>query len=289
MRLLNVTKTAIVQSLAFSRDDQRLAAGCKKANVRIWDLASGQPAFNLKGMKDAEFVGFLSGPDDLIVSSWNTPATLWDLRSMTSRPVGAAASYCWDATLSRDGTRVARAERQISCLDVETGRTLWQVEGHPESGIHTRIRFDSSGARLFVIARRVAILDAATGAELGGFDLTFRKYVTLYAADVSPDGRWLAWRGWDGMQVLDTSDGRLVLEEPSVAYGYALAFTPDGAQLVAGNAGDRLVDFWDVGTWQRRSSMNPDIGPIQCLAFSADGYLAAAGGFHGKVAVWDRE
>jgi hypothetical protein len=39
--------------------------------------------------------------------------------------------------------------------------------------------------------------------------------------------------------------------------------------------------------WRQGSSLNLGIGTIMALAFSADGLLGAAGGFHGKVAVWD--
>jgi WD40 repeat protein len=288
MRLFKVTGTAIVECLAFSHDSSRLAVACKKANVRVQDLGSGRPTLSLKGTKDAQFVGFSAALDRLVVSSWNTPTLLWDPQAGTSRPLGAKPGYCWDTALSRDGTRVARAEGPIYCLDAADGRTLWQADCSSLAGIHTRVRFDAAGSRLFVIARRVAVRDAASGTELSGFDLSFRKYATLYAADVSPDGRWLAWRGWDGMQVHDTTDGRVVFEEPSVGYGHALAFTPDGSRLAASpSQGSGLVDFWDVGTWRRESSMNLGIGELTALAFSPDGFLAAAGGFHGKVAVWD--
>src|SRR5262245_4272813 len=127
MRLLTVSETALVQCLAFSPDGPRVAAACKKANVRVWELGSGKPALNLKGTKDAQFVGFPAGPDGLVLSSWNTPAVLWDLRALTSRPLGPKPGYCWDTALSPDGTRVARAEGQIYCRDTADGRTLWQA------------------------------------------------------------------------------------------------------------------------------------------------------------------
>jgi hypothetical protein len=42
-----------------------------------------------------------------------------------------------------------------------------------------------------------------------------------------------------------------------------------------------------VRAWRQGPSLNPGIGTIMALAFSADGRLGAAGGFHGKVAVWE--
>src|SRR5262249_42704546 len=122
MRLLDVTKTATVECLAFAPDGSRLAAACKKSNARVWDLGPGKSALNLNGTKDAGFVGFLAGRDALIVSSWRTPATLWDLRAMTSRPLGPNPGYCYDTALAPDGTRVARAEGEIYCRDAADGR-----------------------------------------------------------------------------------------------------------------------------------------------------------------------
>jgi WD40 repeat protein len=290
VRLLSVTSTAKVECLAFSPDGARVAAACYKANVRVWESGSGKPAFNLKGTKDFKFVGFAADPDELVTSSWSTPVNVWDLRTMALRAIGPVPKFCWDTALSRDGTRIARSEGTIGCRDTASGRTLWEVE-FERSGIRPLVCFDAAGARLFVVSKRVAVLDALTGAELSGFDLTFRKYPTLDAADVSSDGRWLALRGADGMQVRDTADGRQVFEEPSINYGRALAFTPDGSQLAAGPyGGDRgFVHFWDVGTWRRGPSLDLGIGSITALAFSADGLLGAAGGFHGQLALWDRE
>jgi WD40 repeat protein len=290
MRLLNVTRTATVECLAFSPDGSRLAAVCKKANARVWDLGSDKPALRLKDTKDAQFVGFLAGAERLVVSSWNTPAMLWDLRAKTSHPVGPKPGYCWDTVLSPDGTRVVRAEGPIYCRDGADGGTVWQADCSNLSGIHTRVRFDAAGSRLFVIAKHVAVRDAADGTELSGFDLEFREHSSLYAADVSADGRWLALRGYDGLQVRDTADGRMVFEVPffNYGYGYALAFTADGSRLAVGPYdGSGLLDFWDVQTWCRQSSIDLGIGTINALAFSADGFRGAAGGFHGKVAVWD--
>jgi WD40 repeat protein len=289
VRLLTLTKTATVNCLASSPDGTRLAAGGHRANVRVWGVASGRPQFNLKGTKDHTFVGFAADPDRLVVSKHNTPPVLWDLPAQTSRPLGPAPpAYCFDTAVSPDGTRVARAEGRVLCRDAADGRTVWQTDWVERSDIHPLVRFAAVGSRLVVIDKHVTVRDAATGEEVGGFDLTFRKYASVNAAAVSPDGRWLALRGPDGVQVHDTAGGRRVFEEPALAYGYALAFTPDGARLAAGSYGrDGGVHFWDVGSWRRGSSLDPGIGGVKSLAFSADGLLGAAGGFRGGIAVWD--
>jgi WD40 repeat protein len=271
MRLLTVTNTAIVDRLAFSLDGTRLAAACQKSNVRVWDVISGKAPINLKGTRDREFVGFAGGPDALIVSTWNTPAVLWDLTSLAQRTIGPAPVYC---------------------RDVADGSALWEADCAGPRGLDTCVLYDAAGTGVFVINRRVTTLDAATGAELASFALTFRSQISTKDAAVSPDGRWLAVRGEEGLQVRDLADGRLAFEEPALSYPYALAFSPDGKRLAAtppygGERGEHCIDFWEAGTWRRLPSFNPGIVSPKALAFSPNGMLVAAGGFNGKVALWD--
>jgi WD40 repeat protein len=291
MRLLCVTDTATVKYLAFAPDSSRLAAACHKANVRIWNVVSGKLPVNLKGTRSSEFVGFAGRPDALIVGmSYNSPAFLWDLGSLTQRPIGSAPRYCWDTVLSPDGGRVVRVEDKIVCREVAGGTTVWEADWIKTEGVNPTVRFDRAGTRVFVAARWVAVLDAASGKELFGFDPVFRKYPYLSRSAVSPDGRLLAVLGYDGLQVYDTSDGRLLFEEGSDSFRYcnAFAFAPDSTWLAAAPTGGRpRVDFWEVETWRQLPAFDPGIGPVQSLAFSPEGTLAAAGGFDGKVALWD--
>ncbi|HUR52883.1 MAG TPA: WD40 repeat domain-containing protein, partial [Gemmataceae bacterium] len=198
--------------------------------------------------------------------------------------------YCHDTAISPEGIRVARIEGgTVIFREVSDGRTLWQARYQKETSLSPCVRFDAAGSRVFVVAAHVSVLDAATGKELSGFDLTFGKYTTLNTAAVSPDGRWLATRHYDGLVVRDTADGRVVFTEPSMNYGDTLAFTPDGSRIAAGEyAGHRGgVHFWHVGGWGSAGALDPGIGTVTALAFSRDGLLGAAGGFYGQVAVWD--
>jgi len=290
MRLLTATSTATIDRLAFAPDGSRLAAACGKSNARVWALTSGKDV-TLKNTRDQDFVGFARSADEVVTTTWKTPASLHDLRAKTVRPLGPAVGpgYCWDTALSPDGTRLVRVERAgVLCRDLASGAVLWEADWEQRSGIHTRVCFDAAGARLFVVGRRVAVLDAGTGAEVGGFDLAFDKYESVNSAAVSPDGRWLAVRGVEGLQVRDTADGELVLEHAKTCYGYGLAFTPDGTRLVATRVGGQpALEVWTVAGWRHEKPVKSKIGPLKSVAFSPDGGLAAVGGYQGQVAVWD--
>jgi WD40 repeat protein len=290
LRVLTATTTAVIDQLAFAPDGTRLAAACSKSNARVWDLASGRGQA-LKGTRNQDFVGFAGGPDELVVTKWDTPASLHDLRTGAVRLLGPAEGpgYCWDTDLSPDGRRTVRVEREgVVCRAVADARVLWKVGWRRDSNLHHRARFDGGGTRVFFVGREVAILDADSGAEVGGFDLVFPRDVTLNMVVVSPDGRWLAVRGSAGLQVRDTADGRLMLHCPHITYGYGLTFTPDGSRLAATRFGGYpAIEFWAVPDWRAVEPWTSTIGPVRAVAFSSDGRVAAAGGYSGQVAVWD--
>jgi WD40 repeat protein len=66
-----------------------------------------------------------------------------------------------------------------------------------------------------------------------------------------------------------------------------LCSDPHGRFLLT--ACGKEVLAWDPRSWKRTHTFNWQIGTVNCLAVSADGTLAAAGGDKGKVAVWDVE
>ncbi len=67
----------------------------------------------------------------------------------------------------------------------------------------------------------------------------------------------------------------------------ALAADPHGRFLLS--ASGTRVTVWDPVTWKPARTFDWKIGRVTCLAVSADGTVAAAGGDKSKVAVWDIE
>src|SRR5262245_13974907 len=57
---------------------------------------------------------------------------------------------------------------------------------------------------------------------------------------------------------------------------FAVAFTPDGQTLAAGD-GDRLIRLWDVATGKERRRLAGHENYVRCLAVSPDGKVLASG------------
>lgn len=113
----------------------------------------------------------------------------------------------------------------------------------------------------------------------------------------SPDSKVLAVRGDESVNLYEDSSGEPFRAIPTGTKGDALAFTPDGKQLVSGYyTGDLQVYdvFRDKKPWKLAGHRNW----ISCLTFSPNGeLLASAGSAHRKewhelhpdrtILVWD--
>lgn len=264
--------------------------------MRIWSLDSRKPAM-LKDTKNAKFVGFLGDTGGLVVAFERGPVSCWDTPAGPGRAVTASAARYRDqyTALAPDGGRIARLDlnvKTLSVYDTSDARLVWTGDFHKHGRARPHVWFDATGTRLFVVGRRVFVYDALSGREVGSFRLKSPAAVNLTHSVFSPDMRRLVLYGLNTLHVYDTSNGGTVFEE-CLASGHsdAIAFTPDGSRLAHGSYDFRTrrgqIDFWDTATWQHLPSLDFGIGPITALAFSPDGLLGAAGGYEGRVVVWD--
>jgi WD40 repeat protein len=128
--------------------------------------------------------------------------------------------------------------------------------------------------------------DLATGKVLSERELS-RNESPHPRLTVTPDGATVV--GFRGRSVYawptDSADpGRKTTVAKRDVQDVALH--PSGRWvLVAGNSPE--VSVWDTRTWKSVRTFDWHIGNVQCVAFSSDGSLAAAGSDRGKVAIWD--
>jgi hypothetical protein len=109
----------------------------------------------------------------------------------------------------------------------------------------------------------------------------------VYAAVVSPDGKWLATGGYDRQVILwdlQTGEQRHALRGHNGAV-FTLAFSPDSKVLASGSA-DETIKLWRIGDGARLDTLSQSQGAVRSLEFSADGSLLVAGSADRCFRVW---
>ncbi len=125
-------------------------------------------------------------------------------------------------------------------------------------------------------------------AVLGEHRLRERDGNPLYRLALSPDGKWVATAGMDGMvRLADTA----TLHERQLLRGhnvpvYDVAFSPDGKRLASAGC-DKTVRLWDLASGKEGKRCEGHTEPVYGVAFSADGQLLASAGYDKTVRLWD--
>jgi hypothetical protein len=101
------------------------------------------------------------------------------------------------------------------------------------------------------------------------------------------------------VKILDTRDGKVLIQfGPLADAAVAMAFSPDGKTLACVEFSDNVVHLRDASTGKETETLwclpfsfsDAGIVPnaLQCLAFSHDGKILAAGGSDHQIHFWDR-
>jgi WD40 repeat protein len=283
--------------LTLSRDGRRLVTGSDYPDnaVRLWDAASGELLSVMSGHTNRVHVVIFS-PDGARVVSCSQDQTLrvWDTAG--TRPVVVLRGHTgsvMQAAFNPDGTRLVSAAEDgtLRLWNLGNGEPLAVFRGHQD-----RIwacAFSPDGARLASASfdRAVRLWDVAQ-VERDGVFRAHDGYV--YDVAFSPDGTYLASAAWDNsVRLCDPGSGRqtALLQGPGREPGrrsdkgpvvsdlaglmLALAFRPDGAQLVTGSRSG-TVQFWDVPKGRLRRTVTLAGAGVDSLAYSPDGKQVAA-------------
>jgi WD40 repeat protein len=159
---------------------------------------------------------------------------------------------------------------------------------HPLFGV----RFSADGLRLATVScdrfsagrpHEVKVWDSDTGRLLRSWEGSGH----LFALAFSPDGKWLALGGENGLvKVLDWERNRTVFEQREHKGAVtALAFSRDGRRLASAGTGDQSVKVIETDRWRVKSAAEAP-GVLCDLTFSHDN-RRLAGISRDMVKLWD--
>jgi WD40 repeat protein/serine/threonine protein kinase len=287
---LTLQHTGHVESLAYSADGQRLAAGNDKGTVKVWDVLRGKELFTLQGHAKVDCVALsrdgqrlAAGMDDGTLKVWATQ-TQHELHVLR-----AHRANVWCVAFSPDGERLASGSEDGTARvwDLQTGRESSSTQG--PLPIYA-VTFGPDGKRFATGGRdrRVKVWDASNGKEL----LSLQGHTNnVYDVSFSPDGKWLVSAGWDGTaKVWDAGTGDALM----TLFGHQgpvshVAFLPD-ARLVGFSNRPGLMKEWGLkgGRVPRSRELRSCsvAGGIVASAISPEGRWLAVG-IGPRVQIWD--
>jgi WD40 repeat protein len=293
-----------VESVAFSPDCQRLAAGQRSNTVGLWDVSTGKEVFPFAGHRAAvRSVVFTPSGKEIVTGSDDGTLCLWE--PGTSREVrrfGRHEREVYGVAIAPDGKTIASAsdDQTVRLWDLASGNELRCLTSHTH---YVRaVAFSPDGKLLATggFDGSIRVWDPFTGKiirriELGGrgrhrdlvHDLAFSPDGKLLASvNEDPSDRWVPitkvclWNPSTGEKLREIGNGltaqqirKLNKKEPPGFY--TVSFSPDSRQIVAGGR------LWKTATGK-------ELQTIEGQTFSPDGKLLAAWHWDKTVRIYEK-
>ncbi|WP_435011979.1 protein kinase domain-containing protein (plasmid) [Tundrisphaera lichenicola] len=289
-----VGHTHAVLGVAFSPDGRRLASASPDRRLILWDAETGQLLQRVPGHVGwTQAVTFHPDGRTLASTGGDNFIRLWDIAEGRERAVIRGHTGPINVIrFSPDGSELASAGEDgmikvwdVAAVEESESRSLTTYHGWAHAASY------SGDGRTLATAgfSGVSLWDSASGRRIRDLDAPMCRAVAL-----SPDGRALAADGGWGIGVWEVATGRWLrslladpyTSRPQSGFGAALAFRPDGRELISGRH-DGILRVWDVTEGRELHSLRGHTAGINSIAYSPDGRTFASLGWDGKARIWD--
>jgi WD40 repeat protein len=286
-----VARTAIiaqgaVTTLAYSDTGALLGTGGANGSVKVHILDDGRAIPLTGGAPTNQYIGFISETQLVAVSDAGDVMVISLTAESEVRRLEGLDGFALTVAVSRDRRLIAAGNERgdVALWDaasLEEVRLLRDLGG-PVYGL----AFNRDGSGLAAITNdpaerpKALVWDVQSGDTRATFSGHSGPITAIdmpggqdWAASASTDGSLKLWSAENGDEV------HSMQAAPEQGWYSSIAFSPDGALLVTGTLSGE-VEFWNVASGERLSSVELMGGTVLALAFRPDG---------GQVAVATRD
>ncbi|MBK8905761.1 MAG: protein kinase [Anaerolineaceae bacterium] len=283
-----------VLPVVFSPDGRLLASGSETGEVIIWDAAAQTVQQRIPVLENVLFaLAFSPDGQTLAAGGMSNAIQFFDVATgdLTGSVTGLP-DWVFDLAYSDDGSQMLVASRDGAVMAWDLFAQQWQHILYGEAGRVLNVAIvDETTIAASYTTGNVRLWDLADGRLQQSTNLD--AFVSSFAQ--SEDGRFAAAGLTDAIVLLDLQTGetmrQLALEpgDPTVLNSgdvTALAFSPNGTQLLSGFADGRLM-LWDVASGKHLRDFVGHMAFIHQLAFSPNGRFFLSSADDGQLILWD--
>ena len=242
---------AAVKAVRFV-DDTRLVSAGDDFRVLLWE----DGAARMLGAHQGKVMALAVSGDRVASASWDGTIGLWSLDGGDPVFLEGHTAGVNDVAFSADGGVLysASTDGTLRVWDVETGEAKRLLLRHG-FGINQLVLNEAAGWMAYGAVDGVTrVLDLVTDAQIADFTLERRPVLAMAA---NPDMSRIAVGDGEGfIMVIDSLDWRIASDYRATAQGpvWALAFSPDGANIHAGGLDDTMYS-WPLETLTEHGQM----------------------------------
>lgn len=278
--------------VAFAADGTTFATAGDDRTVRLWDVLTGEELMSFtidERVSDTHAVA-LSPDGRLLASGVRNTVHVWDLETGKKTAIEKAhRGVIVSLVFTPDSKAVVSCGGAVRMWNVADGKRLREFQATPGDRGHCAIALSRDGRVLASVHYdKIRIWNPESGALVRTIDDYINSYgVRTHAVALSPDGETLAVRGPDHAVLLyDVASGRPILPFPDAHRDsiWSMDVSPSGRILATGSS-DQTLRLWDIGSGRLLRRLRFGQGHsagIRSVAFSPEGDMVLAGGYHGR-------